>query len=104
MSATTLREYRKSGVTGVAGVTFSESQASKGFPRNTARCDVSHRHTQSHIFEARSVTPEKPRKTGVTNMCDAETLACIGFAPSVTPVTPVTPKKSNVRKISGGAR
>ena len=104
MSTAILSKYQKSGVTGVAGVTFTESQASKGFPRNSARCDVSHRHTSRHVFEAQPVTPEKLRKTGVTSRCDAETLTGVGFARTVTPVTPVTPEKNNVRKFRGGAR
>ncbi|MDS0802839.1 hypothetical protein [Burkholderia cenocepacia] len=104
MSTAILSKYKKSGVTGVAGVTFPGSQAGKGFPRNTVRCDMSHRHTEHHIFDARSVTPEKLRKTGVTNRCDAKTLASIGFAATVTPVTHVTPQKNNIRKLRGGAR
>ncbi|WP_175718774.1 hypothetical protein [Burkholderia anthina] len=104
MSAAILRKYQKSGVTGVAGVTISGSQASKGFPRNTVRCDMSHRHTEHHIFDVRSVTPENHRKSGVTNRCDAETLVGIGFAAVVTPATHVTPQKNNIRKLRGGAR
>lgn len=104
MSTAILRKYKKTGVTGVAGVTFQGSQASKGFPRNTVRCDMSHRHTERHIFDALPVTPEKHRKAGVTNGCDAQTLESIGFADTVTPDTHVTPQKNNIRKLRGGAR
>lgn len=104
MSTEILRKYKKTGVTGVAGVTISGSQASKGFSRNTVRCDMSHRHTEHHIFDARSVTPEKRLKAGVTNRCDAETLVVIRLAAVVTPVTRVTPQKNNIRKLRGGAR
>lgn len=104
MSTAILRKYEKTGVTGVAGVTISGNQASKGFPRNTVRCDMSHRHTERHIFDARPVTPEKHRKAGVTNRCDARTLAGIGFATTVTPVTHVTRQKNNIRKLRRGAR
>ncbi|NHV27689.1 hypothetical protein [Burkholderia sp. D-99] len=104
MSTVILHKYKKTGVTGVAGVTISGSQDSKGFPRNTVRCDMSHRHTEHHIFDALPVTPEKHREAGVTNWCDAKTLASIGFAATVTPVTHVTPQKNNIRKHRGGAR
>lgn len=104
MSTAILGKYKKSGVTGVAGVTFPGSHTSKGFPRNTVRCDMSHRHTERHIFDALPVTPKKHRKAGVTNWCDAKTLAGIGLAAIVTPVTHVTPQKNNIRKLRGGAR
>lgn len=104
MSTAILYKYKKAGVTGVAGVTFPEKPASKGSQRNAAWCDVSHRHTTSPVVEAVPVTPDGSRKSGVTNRCDAESLAAIGFSATVTPDTPVTPERSNARKFLGGAR